>query len=96
MTAENDRGNNRNSNMRVNSAARTNSNDVLAERIAHLQAVVAKQAEKIESLQREIESVEKTMTERDRKNLVWGITVLGGAVSTLVGIIWNYRNVIFR
>jgi type VII secretion effector (TIGR04197 family) len=93
MTAENDRSSG--SSFRASSAAHT-SNDVLAERIAHLQDVITKQAEKIESLEKEIEAVEKAMTERDRKNLVWGITVLGGVVSTLVGVIWNYRSAIFR
>jgi predicted esterase YcpF (UPF0227 family) len=96
MSVENDRSSSKGSNFRASSAARSNSNDVLAERISHLQTAVTKQAEKIESLQKEIEAVEKAMAERDRKNLIWGISVLGGAVSTLIGVIWNYRNVIFR
>jgi len=32
----------------------------------------------------------------ERKQLVWGISILGAAVMTLAGVIWSYRAVIFK
>ncbi len=74
----------------------TNSNDVLVERISNLQYVVERQEARIKELENELENMERNISERDRKNLLWDISVLGGVVTTLIGVLWNYRSVIFR
>ena len=51
----------------------------------------------------EIALIERRNTDRDherqaleRKQLLWGITFLGGIIVTLGSVLWNYRTVIFR
>lgn len=41
------------------------------------------------------DELDKRATE-EKARLVWGISVLGGAVLTLATVIWNWRSVIFR
>ncbi len=50
----------------------------------------------IASLKVELETLETTMAERERKQLVAGISALGGLVLTLFGLIWSYRSIIVR
>ena len=51
----------------------------------------------------EIALIERRNADRDherqaleRKQLLWGITFLGGIIVTLGSVLWNYRTVIFR
>ena len=51
----------------------------------------------------EIALIGRRNTDRDherqaleRKQLLWGITFLGGIIVTLGSVLWNYRTVIFR
>lgn len=41
------------------------------------------------------EDLDKRASE-EKARLVWGISVLGGAVMTLATVIWNWRSVIFK
>ena len=38
----------------------------------------------------------KAMKAEEKRRLIWGIGALGGAVLSLAGVIWSYREVIFR
>ena len=61
------------------------SDDLAEYRLLQLETKVAK-------LEQEIHEIENS----EKQKLKWGISVLGGALLTVVGIIWSYRNVIFR
>lgn len=52
-----------------------------------------------EELRAEIKELRGELDKRadtEKARLVWGISVLGGAVMTLATVIWNWRSVIFR
>lgn len=58
---------------------------------------------RIERLERELQGAEKRLEEietgivtRERNQLITGIIFLGGLVSTLFGVIWLYRKIIFQ
>lgn len=52
--------------------------------------------EHIEKLEKKFEAREVERNKQEKKNLIWGITVLGGAASGLLSIVWAYRGVIFK
>lgn len=83
------------------------SDDVLAYRVEQAEKAIAElhaEIEQLESEQRkaskqfetELQAAKDLQAKRDRQNLVWGIGVLGAVVTTLGGVIWQYRSFIFR
>lgn len=58
---------------------------VLAYKVQVLQTKVDEQGAEI-----------KAMKAEEKSRLIWGIGALGGAVLSLAGVIWSYREVIFR
>ncbi len=47
-------------------------------------------------LRAEVETLERSMADRERKQLAAGIAALGTLVLTLLGVIWSYRSIIVR
>ena len=47
------------------------------------------------AFQKEVNEKEKARQQQERRNLIAGIVFLGSVISTLGGIIWAYRSVIF-
>lgn len=74
----------------------TATNEVLEERIKHLAAKVDQANAVAAKARDELEAFEKLVEAREKKRLMTGISVLGSIVLSLVGIIWNYRSVIFK
>ena len=64
--------------------------------IAELQRTVKAQAEHIASIDRRNDERDQERSALERKQLLWGITFLGGIIITLGGVIWSYRGVIFK
>ena len=55
------------------------------------------QSEKaVENLEREFKAWKSADAREKRSFLIWGIAALGFLVATLFGVIWTFRNVIFR
>lgn len=71
-------------------------NEVLEERIKHLTAQVQAATSVAQKARTDLEEFEKAVEAREKKRLMTGISVLGSIVLSLVGIIWNYRSIIFK
>lgn len=52
--------------------------------------------EHIEKLEQKFDARELERNKQEKKNLIWGISVLGGVASTLLGVLWAYRGIIFK
>lgn len=65
------------------------SNDQLVYRLNSAETHISNLETEIKQLRKEIETAE-------RRRLMYGIGALGAVISTLVGIIWSYRGVIFK
>lgn len=50
----------------------------------------------LEEAERRIAEIERGIVIRERNQLITGIIFLGGLVSTLFGVIWLYRKIIFQ
>ena len=62
-----------------------NTLEVIEYRLRAAEAEIKKLHEELEKRERE-----------EKSRLIWGIGVLGAAVMTLAGVIWNWRSVIIR
>jgi hypothetical protein len=76
-------------------------------RMKHLERLTIEQAEHIKQLEnsvrenrsyydKRIQEIKDHYEEQERSRLMWGISSLGSLVMLLVGIVWNYRAVIFK
>ena len=59
-------------------------------------AVLTYKVEALEKRVSEQDKMLKDIREEEKRKLVWGVGALGSAVLGLTGIIWSYRDVIFR
>ena len=59
-------------------------------------ALVLYRLDRAEAEIRELHEEMERRSAEEKKRLMWGISVLGGAVLTLAGVIWNWRSVIFK
>lgn len=50
----------------------------------------------IETLENNLVKLRQEIETAERRRLMYGIGALGAVISTLVGIIWSYRGVIFK
>ena len=50
---------------------------------------------RLEGFEKEVHEKEKLRQQQERRNLIAGIGALGSIITTLGGIIWTYRSVIF-
>lgn len=69
---------------------------VLAERVTYMQKTLLDQETHINKLEDALNTLENNIEEREHRNLLWGVAVLGSAVTTLASIIWSYRSTIFK
>ena len=51
---------------------------------------------KIDDLEQKLAKVTTEVTERERRNLRWGISALGAIIIALGGVLWAYRGIIFK
>ena len=70
--------------------------NVLAYRVSQLEADLEKMAAEMAAIDARNQARDEARVALERKQLVWGISVLGAAVMTLAGVIWSYRAVIFK
>lgn len=70
--------------------------DLMAWRMDVLEKALAKAIDEIHSIEERNETRDRERAAMERKQLVWGITFLGGIIMTLAGVIWSYRGVIFK
>lgn len=47
-------------------------------------------------VEREFKAFKTSELEKEKKNLLWGIGLLGSVLTTVIGIVWSYRGVIFQ
>ncbi len=71
-------------------------NTVLLYRLKALETIVKEQAVKLHTLEIEIETRDRQRDDAEKKQLKAGIMALGAVIMTLVGVIWTYRDTIFR
>lgn len=64
---------------------------------------ISKVEEELRTVKGELETIEQRNLDRDRerqmlerKQLLYGVTFLGGIIMTLGSVIWSYRGVIFK
>lgn len=65
-------------------------------RIDMLERKVTLQADEIAEIEARNIKRDQERQALERKQLLWGITFLGGIIMTLGSVIWSYRGVIFR
>ena len=65
-------------------------------RISELERQIKVQADEIAQIERRNEERDAARVAMERKQLLWGITFLGGVIMTLGTVIWSYRSVIFK
>jgi len=65
-------------------------------RLEQAERHIAKTDECMELLKRRFEQRERERSEQEKKNLLWGIMLLGSLVTTLIAVLWSYRGVIFK
>ena len=70
--------------------------DLMAWRIEVLEQTVTKLTGELKQVEDRNEARDRERAAMERKQLVWGITFLGGIIMTLAGVIWSYRGVIFK
>lgn len=65
-------------------------------RIEQLEREVAAQATELKSIEARLAARDAERSAAERKQLITGIIFLGGIITTLAGVLWTYRAVIFR
>lgn len=65
-------------------------------RIEQLERQVREQADELKTIEDRLAARELERTAAERKQLLAGIIFLGGVITTLGGVIWSYRDIIFR
>ena len=72
------------------------SDGLLPYRVDQLEKELARLTKELEDIDARNQARDEARVALERKQLVWGISVLGAAVMTLAGVIWSYRAVIFK
>lgn len=67
----------------------TDGNEIILYRMQRLEAELV-------DAEKRLEVIEQGIVTRERNQLITGIIFLGGLVSTLFGVIWLYRKIIFQ
>lgn len=65
-------------------------------RITELEKKVKAQADEIALIEKRNQERDQERVSTERKQLLTGVTFLGGIIMTLAGVIWSYRGIIFR
>lgn len=63
---------------------------IAAYQIKQLFAEIEEVKVHIRNLETRAERRDEERAARERKNLIWGITFLGGVITTLIGVVWKY------
>lgn len=69
--------------------------EVLAYRLARAEAEIQENRRKAEAEIQQLHAELDRKSAEEKARLLWGIGVLGAAVMSLFGVIWNWRSVIF-
>ena len=72
-----------------------NSAGVIQYRVMELENDLRILQSRLEGFEKEVHEKEKVRQQQERRNLIAGIGALGSIITTLGGIIWAYRSVIF-
>ena len=68
---------------------------VIQWRVMELESDLRQLQSRLEVFEKEVHEKEKARQQQERRNLLAGIGALGSIITTLGGIIWAYRSVIF-
>lgn len=74
----------------------TDSMEMALYRITELEKKVKAQADEIALIEKRNQERDQERVSTERKQLLTGVTFLGGIIMTLAGVIWSYRGIIFR
>ncbi len=77
-------------------AGMTSPGDLLAYRVSQLEKLVQDQAAELAAIEERNAQRDRERAAQEQKQLLYGISFLGGIILTLFGVIWNFRGVIFR
>ena len=69
--------------------------EVIRWRVMELENDLRQLQGRLEVFEKEVHEKEKVRQQQERRNLIAGIGALGSIITTLGGIIWAYRSVIF-
>ena len=72
------------------------SNETILYRLEQAEKHIEETEAHIVELNKKFEEREIERHKQEKKNLIWGIIFLGSIVTSLGGILWNYRGVIFK
>lgn len=64
--------------------------NLLAYRVEQLEGQEAEYKKSLEKMRDEMVALRREVEDRDKRRLRWGITVLGGMVSSAGVVIWEY------
>lgn len=70
--------------------------ETLLYRVSHLEKMVIEQATELAAIEDRNAQRDRERAAQEQKQLLYGISFLGGIILTLFGVIWNFRGVIFR
>lgn len=70
--------------------------ELLAYRVEKLETLVSEQAKELAAIESRNAERDAERDKKERNQLIAGILFLGGVITTLATVIWNYRSVIFK